>query len=243
MPDLFFPILIFSTFLGAFVQGITGFAFAMIFLAFSQSFLPYTELLTIASALALFMLTMNVYVYRHHIMWKWLPLPLLINFIFTMGAIQLLKQTMNFPYWHQLLGLVFILIAVYMYCFQQRIHIEANLKNALIFCGAGGILGGLFGVGGPPVVLYFLALSDSKEKYLSSTQMFFWFNMLYDFVGRAANDMVTASTFHYAAFGLLPVALGLWLGRRVVRHIDSSMLKKLVYLLIFLNGWYMLLFS
>lgn len=243
MPELFFPILIFSTFLAAVVQGITGFAFAMIFLAFMQYFLPYTELLAISTVLAIFMLSMNVYVYRHHIVWKWLPLPLVINCVFTVGAIQLLKQTMTFPYWHQLLGVVFILMAVYMYCFQQRIHIEPTFKNALLFCGAGGILGGLFGVGGPPVVVYFLALTDSKEKYLSSTQMFFWFNMVYDFIGRTASGMVTASTFYYASFCLIPVALGLWLGRRILRYIDSNMLKKLVYLLIFLNGWYMLLFS
>ncbi len=244
MPDLLFPLLIFSTFLGALVQGITGFAFAIILLAFMQSFLPYTELLTIASLLALFMLTINVYTYRKHITWKWLPLPLLINFTFTIASIQLLRYTADFPYWHELLGLVFILMAVYLYCFQHRVHIEANLKNALIFCGAGGILGGLFGVGGPPVVVYFLALSGgSKEKYLSSTQMFFWFNMSYDFIGRAASGMVTADTFYYASFCLIPIAFGLWLGRRIVRHIDIAMLKKLVYLLIFLNGWYMLLFS
>lgn len=243
MPDLFFPILLCATFIAAFVQGITGFAFTMIFLACMQSFLPYTELLAIATVLAIFMLSMNVYVYRHHIVWKWLPLPLLINCVVTVAAIRLLRQTMDFPYWHQLLGIVFIMLAVYMYLFQKRIQIKPTLKNALLFCGAGGILGGLFGVGGPPIVLYFLALTDSKEQYLSSTQMFFWFNMLYDFAGRAASGMVSASTFYYASFCLIPVAIGLWLGRRIVGHINSETLKKLVYLIIFLNGWYMLLFS
>ena len=57
---------------------------------------------------------------------------------------------MNFPYWHKLLGIVFILLSLYMYFFQQKIQIRPTLGNALLFCGAGGILGGLFGVGGPP---------------------------------------------------------------------------------------------
>ena len=73
--------------------------------------------------------------------------------------------------------------------------------------------------------------------------MFFWFNMLYDFAGRAASGMVSASTFYYASFCLIPVAIGLWRGRRIVGRINSETLKKLVYLIIFLNGWYMLLFS
>ena len=243
MPDLLIPMLLFSTFVGAFVQGVTGFAFAMIFLAFMQYFLPYTDLLAISAVLAVFMLTINVYVYRHHIVWKWLPLPLLINCVFTVAAIRLLQQTMDFPYWHKLLGVVFILLAVYMYYFQSKINIRPTLRNALLFCGAGGILGGLFGVGGPPVVLYFLAMADSKEEYLSTTQMFFWFNMVYDFIGRAANGMVTVMTFQYASVCLVTVAVGLWLGRRTLRCINSATLKKLVYLLIFLDGWYMLLFS
>ena len=243
MPDILIPLMMCSTFLAATVQGITGFAFTMIFLSFMQYFIPYTELLAVATVLAIFMLTLNVYVYRHHIVWKWMPIPLLINCLFTVGAIQFLRQTMNFPYWHQLLGVVFILMAGYMYAVQHRIQIEPTLKNALIFCGTGGILGGLFGVGGPPVVVYFLSLAKNKEQYLSTTQMFFWFNMLYDFIGRAASGMVTTQTFYYASFCLIPVALGLWTGRRILRRINSDTLKKLVYLLIFVNGWYMLLFS
>lgn len=243
MPDLFLPMLLLSTFFAAIIQGVTGFAFAMIFLACMQYFLPYTELLSISAVLALFMLTMNVYIYRHHIVWKWLPLPILINFVFTIASIKLLQETMHFPYWHKLLGIIFIFLALYMYFFQSKINIQPSLRNAFLFCGAGGILGGLFGVGGPPVVLYFLAVADNKEKYLSTTQMFFWFNMLYDFLGRAINGMVTAATFHYASFCLITVAIGLWIGRHILCYIDSYALKKMVYFLIFLDGWYMLLLS
>lgn len=235
------PMLLISTFLGGLVQGISGFAFAIIFLAVMQYFMPYTELLALSSVLAILMLTVNVFLYRHHIVWKWIPIPLFINFIFTIGAIGLLEQTMDFPHWHKLLGAVFILLSVYMYFFQQKIKIRPTLTNALLFCGAGGILGGLFGVGGPPVVLYFLALADSKEKYLSTTQMFFWFNMVYDFLGRMANGMVTVLTFQYAASCAATVILGLWAGRKIFDRINGDTLKKIVYLVMFLDGWYMLL--
>ena len=235
------PALLFSTFLGAVVQGVTGFAFAIIFLAIMQYVLPYTQLLSLSALLALVMLSINVWIYRHHIVWKWIPLPLLINFMFTLGAIRLLHAATAFPYWHKLLGVVFIVLSVYMYYFQHNIHIKPTLPNMLLFCGTGGILGGLFGVGGPPVVLYFLSIAKNKEQYLSTTQMFFFFNMLYDFFGRAANGMVTFATFQYAALCIVPIVVGLWIGRRILRKVNGDLLKKLVYLLMFADGWYMLL--
>ena len=203
MPDLFFPVLLGAAFFAAFIQGITGFAFTMIFLAFMQAFLPYTELLAIATVLAIFMLSMNVYVYRHHIVWKWLTLPLVINCLVTVGAIRLLRQTMDFPYWHQLLGIVFILLALYMYIFQQHIQIKPTLKNALLFCGAGGILGGLFGVG--------LGASRQKLMHLPERHTDFIFSIIGEELG-----------FIGAAFVILLFALFIWRGFYIATHLDDK---------------------
>lgn len=89
--------LLLSTFLAGIVQGISGFAFAIIFLAVMQYFIPYTELLAVSSLLAAAMLAVNAFVFRKHILWKQIPVPLLINFVVTIAAIRLLKGTMDFP--------------------------------------------------------------------------------------------------------------------------------------------------
>ena len=90
-------------------------------------------------------------------------------------------------------------------------------------------------------MLYFLGIADKKETYLSTTQMFFFINMLYDLAGRMYSGMVTPLLFQYAAFCIVPILLGLWIGNKIFQHIDSATLKKIVYLLMFLDGWYMLL--
>lgn len=240
MQDLL-PILLLAALLGGIVQGVSGFAFSIVFMATMQYFMPYTALLSLTSILAVAMLAVNAFVYRKDIVWRWIPLPLLINFLFTMGALRFLNYTMGFAYWHKLLGVVFIVLAIYLYGWQQKIQIQPTLGNMLIFCGAGGIMGGLFGVGGPPVVLYFLAIADSKERYLSTTQIFFFLNMLYDFAGRCFNGMVTSATFQYAAVSISVVLLGLWIGNKIFRRVDADMLKKIVYGVMFVDGWYMLL--
>lgn len=235
------PILLFSTFIAGIVQGVSGFAFAIVFLAVMQYYLPYTEMLSLSSVFCILMTAVNAFVHRKDIIWRWIPMPLVINLVFTIGAIRLLNASMTFPYWHKLLGFIFIVLSVYLFFWQHKIQIRPTFKNALLFCGAGGILGGLFGVGGPPVVLYFLAIADSKERYLGTIQMFFFFNMLYDFAGRMMNGMVTMATYRYAAMGAVTVLLGLWIGNRIFQRIDAEMLKKTIYLLMFFDGWYMLL--
>ena len=235
------PMLLVSTLIAGIVQGISGFAFAIIFLAMMQPFLPYMELLSLSSILCVIMLVINAYRYRKYIVWKWIPLPVVINFTFTMGAIYVLNGALNFPYWHKLLGIVFIFLSGYMYFFQSKIKIRPTFTNALLFCGIGGILGGLFGVGGPPVVLYFLAVADSKEHYIGTTQMFFLFNMIYDFIGRILSGMVTAVTLQNALLSVPTILIGLWIGARLFERIDAEILKKIVYFLMFLDGCYMLL--
>lgn len=235
------PMLMVSTLVAGIVQGISGFAFAIIFLAMMQPFLPYTDLLSLSSILCVIMLAANAYRYRKYIVWKWIPIPVIINFIFTMGAIYVLNGALDFPYWHKLLGVVFILLAGYLYFFQDRIQIKPTLLNAIIFCGAGGILGGLFGVGGTPVVLYFLAVADSKEHYIGTGQMFFFFNMVYDFIGRILSGMVTVATLQNALLSVPTILIGLWIGAKLFARIDVKALKKIVYFLMFLDGCYMML--
>ena len=98
------PVLLLAALLGGIVQGVSGFAFSIIFMAMMQSFMPYTDLLSLASILCVGMLAVNAFLYRKDIVWRWIPLPLLINFIFTMGALRFLNDTMGFPYWHKLFG-------------------------------------------------------------------------------------------------------------------------------------------
>lgn len=135
----------------------------------------------------------------------------------------------------------FILLSLYLYFWLQKICIRHTFGNALLLSTAGGILGGLFGVGGPPLVLYYLATTDSKEKYLGTTQMFFLLNNLYDFGGRLVNGMVTLEILRYALLGIGTTLLGLWIGRRIFRLINADTLKKIVYVIMFMDGWYMLL--
>lgn len=50
------------------------------------------------------------------------------------------------------------------------------------------------------------------------------------------SGMVTPLLFQYAAFCIAPILLELWIGNKIFQYIDSATFKKIVYLLMFLNG-------
>lgn len=240
MQEPFLLVLLAATLAGATIHGITGFAFNMIFLSCVRYFLPYTDALALMSLLSLFVLITGVIIYRHHIVWRWLPIPLLSIVICTSLSVWVLQYISWFPYWYKLLGIIFILLALYMLFWQGKIKIRPTTGNALLFCGLGGIVQGLFGAGVPFITMYFLNVAEKKEEYQSTMQVLGFSIMLVDFLGRCASGMVTAVTVHYAALAVWMGFLGLWIGYRLFQCVNALLLKRIVCLIVLVNGVLML---
>ena len=106
--------------------------------------------------------------------------------------------------------------------------------------GLGGLLGGLFGTGGPPMVVYLLASSESKEEYLGTIQAYFALTNVSTILVRAWNGMITPPVIQYWAVGLIALALGVLAGQKLFRRLDGEKLKKVVYLFMIGSGIVML---
>ena len=61
-------------------------------------------------------------------------------------------------------GVFLMLLSVYFLVFSSKLKIKATLMSATVCGTLAGILGGLFGIGGPPMVIFFLAALDDKEE-------------------------------------------------------------------------------
>lgn len=238
----FYPVLFLVVFAGAVAQGVSGFAFSMIVLAVLPHFLSYTDALALTSFLTIFLLMCNAWHYRHFIVWKWLPVPIASYFVFTLLSVRLLSHTAEAAIWYKLLGIIFILMALYMNFFQNKIKIRPTWQNGVLFCGAGGFISGLFGVGGPPVVLYFLAIADDKNQYMSSLQMAFLIMTLLDFSTRMGNGMVTWELVYNGLLSIWCVILGLFVGNLLFRRMNEQLLRKIIYSIMLLNGVYLCFF-
>ena len=124
-------------------------------------------------------------------------------------------------------------------CFwQNKIKIKANTRNGFITGATGGFLEGLFGIGGPPAVIYFLAIAkDDKYAYLGTMQLYFVILCVFDLAFRIKLDLITLNLSSFLIPGLICILLGVFVGYKLVKLTSPKQMKYAVYILLFLNGF------
>ena len=202
-------IAIFLLSIGAsFVQRTTGFGFGIFIMTMLPFFLPtYGEATTLSGLLAITTSAVIVWRMRSYVTWKRLW-PILLTFI----------------------------ISIYFALFSQKIKLPTTKR---VQVGAGtfsGLMGGFFGMQGPPAVLYFIQSEPSKEHYMAMTQTYFLIgNVMMTFV-RAYNGFFTTTVLTDYCFGLGGVIIGTTLGAYVFKRIPNRIFRYIVYAYIAISG-------
>ena len=232
----FYVITCVTALIGAIIQGMSGFAFSIIMLMVMPYFLPYTEALALVAITSTIMVIGNLYQYRKHIVWKRLFIPILVFGGMDILSVGLLKHTETNTNIIKLLGVAFIILALYLNFGQGKIYIKPTLRNAVLLNAVGGLVNGLFGIAGPIVVLYFMAVSDEKDEYMSTLQVFFFVTIIVDVAVRLWHGMVTMQIMQYSLYCLVFIVLGLYIGKKIFDRVDINILYKIVYGVMVING-------
>lgn len=223
-------------FFASVVQGISGFAFGLIVLMVFPHLFGYSDALVLANLMTLVLLIYNSFLYRRYCAWKWLPVGVSVFAVTDLLGVLVLKRVGDSPIWYTLLGVMFILMAVYMMWGQNKLHIRANQVTLAIFSGVTGLLIGAFAVGGPIMAVFFMEACQSKEEYLGTIQVLSLFGMALDMAFRIANGMVTWALVGDTMKVLIFLLAGVLVATRLVRRIDALMLRRIVCLLMLVNG-------
>lgn len=228
-------------FIGAIIQGISGFAFSMVVLAVFPYIFGYTKALIMASMLATLLVIYNAYLYRKTIEWQWLPLWMIFCISTDFVSVLLLKHIGDQPIWYTLMGVIYVALAVYLLWGQKFLNVQPNKRSLVVLSIFYGFITGAFGVGGPLMAAFFLEASSSKEHYLGTTQVISVGMLGMDFVFRVGNGMFTNDLLGSAALGIAFMVAGLGVAKRLVKRMDSNMLRKNVCLVMIVNGIVLLL--
>lgn len=156
---------------GGLIQGVSGFGFGIFAMTIFPSILPYLFGVGLSSLISLVGMTGLLIRYRRYIHWQYLPVPVVFYMIFSTIAINL-STRLEADWLKTYLGLFLIVLAVYFAFFGGKIKIKPNILTAFIVSALSGTLSGLFSIGGPPMVIYYLAITKSKEEYLGTLQTF-----------------------------------------------------------------------
>lgn len=220
----------------SFVQRISGFGFGIFIMTMLPYLMPsYGEATTLSGLLASVTSLCVVIKHHRHIVWQRLW-PILSTFIlFSFVAVELVSVLDNHVL-KKILGVILIVVSVYFLFLRSRISLSTRIPVQLSMGSLSGLMGGFFGMQGPPAVLYFLAASKTKEEYLAISQIYFFLGNMVMTVFRAGNGMLSLNVCKAFACGILAVALGGWLGSKVFERLSQSSLQRVVYIYIGISG-------
>lgn len=225
----------------SFVQRTTGFGFGIFIMTSLPLLMPsYGEATALSGLLALTTSATIAFKMRAHICWRRL-IPILTTFIIVSAAAICLLARIHDNTLRRVLGIVLILTGIWFAFFKDRIRIGTSIPWQ---AGAGflsGIMGGFFGMQGPPAVLYFISSEPSKEEYMAMTQTYFLIGNAMMTIVRGANGFVTAHVGKCWVFGLAGVAAGTLLGSWAFRKIPGKVFPYIVYSYICISGVIILL--
>ena len=159
-------------FLAGLVQGVTGFGAGIIMMIVFPNLFGVALSAALAVAIAIILCVALVFKYRAHINLKEIIFPAVLYAIASSIAI-VFSSKVDQVMMKGVLGVFLIAISVYFLFFGKNTQVQLTRLVSLVFILLSGIFDGLFGIGGPLMVIYFLALTNSKEAYLGTIQMFF----------------------------------------------------------------------
>lgn len=225
------------TIVASFIQRMSGFGFGIFVMMFFPFFLPsYGESVMLSGLLAgstaLFIALKN---------WKYIRLRLmgwvvLFNLLFSFLATEYMTMLSNDTL-KQWLGVVLILIALYFLFAEEKMGRMFHSRLAQISIGSiSGVMGGMFAMPGPPLVLYCISTFKDKREYVTTLQAFsVVFNVFYTLF-RLKVGFYSKDTWIWWMAGLVGAVIGSSLGTRFFETISNRMLKRIVYVLMIVSG-------
>lgn len=222
----------------SFVQRTIGFGFGIFIMTALPFLMPsYGEAVTLSGLLSLTSAAVVMFRYLKYVTWKRF-LPIVASFvIFSTLAISLLDkiegQAMRI-----ILGIVLIVISLYFSFFKEKLQkiIRPTSGWQLGAGAASGVMGGLFGMHGPPVVLYLVASEPDKDHYMGMIQTYAFVTNVTMLAVRAWNGYVTPTVGTTYLYGLAGLAIGVLAGNWAYSRIPNRIFTYVVYAYIAVSG-------
>ena len=230
------PFFLFATFAGAFVAGLSGFAFGLIAASLWLYILTPLQSATLIVAFGLIVQGYSVWKLRHALDWQKL-------WPFVFGAALGVPVGVTLLTWSDprgvkiAVGIFLVLYSVYAF-FRPSLKLPAT-DGAAIDAAVGflnGTLGGLTGLAGILVTIWCGLRGWPKDVQRTIFQPVAVAVFLMTAIWLGVKETVTAETIRLFLIGLPCLIAGTWLGLKLFGRIDETMFRKIVLALLFASG-------
>lgn len=233
-------IFLLSCMAGAVVQATTGFGFGIVCMAIFPYVLPgYSQSIAVSSLCAATMSSMAAVHCRKFVNFK-VILPLFMGYSFASVWSIRYAEAQSDGFMVRLLGIVLIVVSLYFIFFSGKIRVRPTFLNGIIAGAIGGVGAGMFGIGGPPVIIYLMSAISDKNEYRACSLTYFAIGSWYASGARWISGIITAQTVQLWLIAIVALGVGTCIGNRIFDRIDAITLKRLVYCFMAVSGATML---
>ena len=222
-----------------FLTASIGFGGAIFTMMFFPHFMPFLQSSAISSVIVYGGILYLAIEYRHHTRWRDIPIPALCYMMCSVPAV-FVSRTVNLPVLKMVFAVFIILLGLYnIYGVLSvgTIKLKKNLPTTLVCSILSGLGTGFFGIGGPPIALYFLSVTgDDKAAYTGTLQTFFAICMVASITARFTSGILTMNMMPLALAGLAASFIGKWLGSKTLNRINAKYLKVGVCVFMIVSG-------
>lgn len=224
-----------SSLLGGFVQAVTGFGGAVIIMIFLPLIFSMTAAPAVSDVITMMLSLAMFWRYRKAVNIRRLVAP---SVFYLLASTLVIYQS---AFWDTgklkiLFGIFLIALAGYFFFVSDKIQVRPSLRMNVCCAVLSGICGGLFGISGPPVSLYYLAATETKEEYLGTLNAFFSITVVFNIATRISNGFLTWGLVPYMIFGIVAILTGCSAGSRLAHRIGLPAMRRCVYTLMIFAG-------
>jgi uncharacterized protein len=217
-------------FLAAIVRGYSGFGFSLLTITALSLVYPTAEIVP-----AIFMLEIVASLHLLPSIWRdvhWKSLlPLIVGcLIATPLGVWALASLPPAPM--QLAMSIFVLAAVALMAKGYAMKTMPNLATSTVAGAASGLANGAFGIGGPPVVLFYFSSPAGHIAGRASLTVFFIATDVIGLANLSVHGLITKATLIQSLIFLPPLFAGVWLGARSFKGADPEQFRKVVLVLL-----------
>ncbi len=222
----------------AFLQGLTGFGFALVALPLLDLFLEMQTIVPLMGLLGVCMTTVLAVQLRRFV--RLGAVAALMAATLPCIPLGVYGLTHIPSHWLALaLGAVMVLFTAHRYAAKPTPR-QLGLVPTLAAGALSGLLSGGIGAGGPPVIVYTAMQPWSKDEAKGTLSCYFTLSAVIAIASFAASGLVTREVLVLFP-SLLPfLLLGLLLGAKAYARISDANYKQMVLALVFVLGWVML---
>ncbi len=135
-----------------------------------------------------------------------------------------------------MLGVVFVLLALYFSFVAEKIRVKPTKLNGAIIGCISGVTGGLFVAGGPPAVLYLTPAIEDKEEYIATLQLYFIALNTLSLLTRVFSNVVAVEDLKYMLIASVGMLIGGYFSLKLGKNLKGTLLKRFIYVFVGING-------